>query len=425
MCATPNDPPDPENNGLITSHRPKLFAALQSFQYKDFQWLWLGTFATFMAVSMQQITRGWLVLRLTGDSPFALSLVMMSFALPLTIMSMLGGVIADRLPKRKIMLFTAVCNVLLVLLLATLDYTGHIQFWHLIVIGIFNGTLAAIGMPSRQSLISEIVPQHDLMNAVSLNSSGMNLTRVAGPALAGVLIVFLGTAGVFYLIAFISAFAVLFTFLMKSGKIAARNKGMGVTTDIVDGFKYAKKTEPLFTLVIMSFVPALFGFPYIALLPAWAREALNAQSDGLGALMMVMGVGSLAGTVVLGSFKRLQKRGIFLMAIGLVWGIVLIIFSHCDTYVTAMPVLFLMGFFSSMFMALNMTLMQSYASPEMRGRVISMAMMTFGIMPLSAVPFGAIAESIGTPGSIQIAGLALSLFIIVFFVVATKFRKVK
>ena len=417
---------DPEITQQFDEHREypeKYFPALQSFRYRNFRWLWMGTFAFFMSISMQQITRGWLVLRLTDDSPLALSLVMMSFALPLTFASLFGGALADRLPKRQIMILSQSGYFLMVLTIATLDYTGLISFWHLIIIGIVNGTLAAFNMPSRNSMISEIVPENELMNAISLNNSGINLTRIIGPALAGVLILFLDTAGVFYLIAFINGVSTIFTSLIRDGNAPTGHKVKGVATEILDGFRYAKENPVLMGFVIISFVPALFGFPYIALLPAWSREALNANSDGLGLLMMVMGIGSLAGTLTLASIRRFKRRRLFLIVNGFVWGLALILFSRCYLYVTALPSLFFVGFTSSVFMALNMTLMQTYSSPEMRGRIVSMSMMTIGIMPLSALPFGALAESIGTPGSLQVAGIILCCFMVIFYFAHPRFRE--
>jgi MFS family permease len=400
------------------------FPALKSLQYRDFRWLWMSTFAAFMAISMQMITRGWLILRLTDDSPLALSLVMMSFALPMTIVSPFGGALADRFSRRKIILLTQSVNAMMTLLLATLDITGLIRFWHLIVTGVANGTMASLNMPSRQSIVSDMVPPDDLMNAISLNSSGMNITRIVGPALAGVLIVFLDTAGVLYLIALAYAIAVLFTVFIREGKKRERKKGRGMVTDILDGVKYAKGDPTLLGLLILCFVPALFGFPYVALLPAWSKEVLNAGSDGLGLLMTCMGIGSLIGTLVLASLRKVTKRGFIIMACSLVWGLLLTIFSLCVTYPTALSVVFLLGFISAFFMALNMSLLQYYASERMRGRIVSLAMMTFGIMPLSAVPFGAVAERIGTDDSLMIAGLLLCLFAFLFFLAYPKFRQV-
>lgn len=365
-----------------------------------------------------------MILQLTDDSPFALSLVMMSFALPLTFASLLGGAMADRVARRQIILVSQSGNAVMTLVLATLDVTGLIRFWHLMVLGFINGTLAAFNMPSRQSIVSDIVPEKDLMNAVSLNSAGMNLTRIIGPALAGVLIIYLDTAGVFYLIAFVHASSVLFTAMIRAGREASGYKGKGVAADILEGFRYARGNPTLFGLVMMCFVPALFGFPYIALLPAWAREALNVQSDGLGLLMMFMGMGSVVGTLILASIRRLKRRGGFLMVNSFVWGLALVFFSRCLTYNTALPSLFLVGILSAVFMSLNMTLMQHYSSAAMRGRIVSMAMMTFGVMPLSAVPFGAIAEHMGTADSLGIGGLLLCLFAIGFFFAFPKFRHV-
>lgn len=405
-------------------HR-RFSSAFQSFQYTDYRRLWLGTFFSFMAVGMEQVTRGWLVLRLTNDSPFALALVMMSFALPMTFVAVLGGVVADRVPRRQIILLSQSGNAILTLLLATLDMTGLILFWHILAIGVCSGILAAFNMPSRQSIVSDIVPGETLMNAISLSSAGMNMTRIIGPALAGVLLIYLDTAGVFYLIVLVHAFSAFSTALIKTARTRSNDKsGKGIAADIREGFQYAAGDPTLLGLVILSLVPALFGFPYLALLPAWGREVLNIQADGLGILMACVGIGSLIGAMGLASVDHLRKRGPFLVANALVWGAALATFSRCTSYATALPALLIVGLLSAVFMSLNMTLMQSYSSREMRGRIVSMAMMTFGVMPLSAVPFGAVAEAIGTADSLGIAGLLLCLFAIAFFFVFPKFRKV-
>jgi len=378
-----------------------------------------------MAINMQQITRGWLILRLTDDSPLALSLVMMSFALPLTFASVLGGLMADRIARKRMIICCQSGNAVMTLLLATLDTTGLIRFWHLMVLGVVNGTLAAFNMPSRQSIVSDIVPPQSLMNAISLNSAGMNLTRTIGPAVAGLLILYLDTAGVFYLIAGVYAASVVCMAMMRTGNEPANRSGKSIIGDISEGFRYALGNPTLLGLVIMAFVPALFGFPYLALLPAWAREALDVQSDGLGFLMMFMGMGSLIGTLILASLRELRNRGAFLMANSLIWGVSLAIFSRCTSYAPALALLLFIGLLNAMFMSLNMTLMQVYSAPEMRGRIISMAMMTFGLMPLSAVPFGALAEKIGTPNSLTLSGLILCLASVGFFFAFPKFRSVE
>jgi MFS transporter, DHA1 family, staphyloferrin A biosynthesis exporter len=401
------------------------FRTVESFQFHDYRWLWLGTLFAFMAINMQQITRGWLILRLTDDSPLALSLVMMSFALPLTFASVFGGLMADRFPRKDMIVYCQSGNAVMTLLLATLDITGLIRFWHLMVIGFINGTLAAFNMPSRQSIVSDIVPPESLMNAISLNAAGMNLTRTIGPAVAGLLIIYLDTAGVFYLITGVHVFSAICMAMMRTGHAPAMRSGKGAIADIKEGFRYAMRNPTILGLVIMAFVPALFGFPYLALLPAWAREALNVRSDGLGLLMMFMGMGSLIGALILASFRQMRKRGAFLIANSLAWGISLAVFSQASSYAVALPLLLLIGLLSAIFMSLNMTLMQTYSSLEMRGRIVSMAMMTFGLMPLSAVPFGALAERIGTPDSLALSGMILTLASVGFFFAFRKFRGVE
>ncbi len=297
----------PTNHGFF--HHVYKLKALHSLKYTDCRWLMLANFASFMAIGMQQLTRGWLILRLTDDSPFALSLVTMSFALPMTFMSLVGGVFADRFPKRKLMIISQTTVTLTVLLLATLDHLGIIKFWHLIVIGIINGSVVAVSMPSRQSIFSDIVPENELMGAIALNNSATNSTRLVGPSLAGFLIIFAGTAGVFYLIAAIHLISLLFICLLKTGAAATGKSKKGLTKDMAEGFRYAKQNTVIMGLVILSLVPSIFGFPYVALLPAWAREALDAHSLQLGILEATMGFGSLLGKLILASLSNLKNRG--------------------------------------------------------------------------------------------------------------------
>ncbi len=407
------------NNSILYRYN-----ALKSLQYVDCRWLMLGNFASFMAIGMQQLTRAWLILRLTNDSPLALTFVTMAFALPMTVVSLLGGALADRVPKRKLMMISQAVTFFMILILATLDYTGLIRFWHLIVIGVINGSTVAASMPSRQSIISDIVPEEDVMSAIALGNSVNNATRIFGPSLAGVLIAFIGTAGVFYLIAVVQLIALFFTYLLKTGTEATGKSKKGFAGDIVEGFRYAKTNPVMLGLVLLSLVPAIFGFPYITLLPAWAREALDARSIDMGGLEAAMGIGSLLGTLLLASIRHIRNRGVFLIINGFAWGLALLLFSRCGSYHTAYPGIFIVGFMSSIFMALNNTLMQVKSSDEMRGRMVSLSMMTFGIMPLSAVPFGILAEHIGTPHSLTVAGALLCVFIIFFYIFSSNFRKV-
>lgn len=397
---------------------------LESFQYRNYRWLWISSFTSFLAMNAQMIVRSWVILRLTGDSPMALAWVTLSFAIPMTFVSMIGGALADSIPRRRMMILAQSGNVVVTLVIATLDFAGVIAFWHLMVSGVLAGSMMAFNMPSRQAIISDVVPEDKLMNGIALANSGMNMTRILGPAIAGVLIIFIGTWGVFYLIAAVYALSVLAVVGVDAGKTPVGSSGRGMLSDIKEGFAYAAGNPTLLALIVMAFIPVLFGMSYYALLPAWAREALNVQSDGLGMLMMIMGIGALVGSLILAGLTSFRKRGALLLASCVVWGITLAAFSQTTSYAMAVPLLMIVGLTSSMFMALNFTLLQINAVPEMRGRIMSIAMMSFGVFPLSAVPFGIMAERTGTPSALFLSGALLTAFTIVFLLAYPRFRRI-
>ena len=410
------------------SHTDSILSSpiFETLQIADFRWIWIGSFISFMAMNMQMITRGWLVLRLENDSPLALVLVMVSFAAPMTIVSLLGGALADRFPKKNLVIVSQSVNAILTFVLAMLDASGAIWFGAVLIIGVINGSMMAINMPSRQALISDIVPENKLMNAVALNNSAMNLTRIIGPAIAGFLIIFIDTSGVFYLISIIYVFAVLSLFMVRTNTVQARaGAKKGVGKDIFEGLRYVWGEVNLRGLILMAFIPSLFGFTLFALLPVWAREALNVNSSDLGILMTMMGVGALIGTLGLAGVRKFSRRGMLLLGCGVVWGIALVALANSMNFLVAMPFLLLIGLISSVYMSLNMTLTQLIAAPEMRGRVMSIMMMTFGLMPIGALPFGTIAEYIGTANSLTISGALLSLLILAFAFAYPAFRRIE
>jgi predicted MFS family arabinose efflux permease len=376
-----------------------------------------------MAMNMQMITRSWLILRVTDDSPLALTLVTLTFALPMTVVAPFAGALADRFSRKNLIIFSQIGSALFTLLLGTLDFIGLVNFWHIMLIGIFNGSLMSINMPSRQAIISDIVPDSKLMNAISLNFSSMNLTRIAGPALAGFLILLFDTSGVFFVITMIYVFAAITIGMVHYAPNRKIKTGKNVGEDVLEGIRYVFRIPSLRGLFVMSFIPVIFGFSFMALIPAWAREALAIESDGLGILLMLMGIGATIGTLLLASIGNMPRRGMVMLGASVAWGISLAIFAQLTSFTIAIPFLIFIGLTSSLYMSLNMTMVQTKADPEMRGRTMSISMMTFGMMPLSAVPFGTLAEQIGTADSLTISGILLALFTIGFAITNKNFRK--
>ena len=414
----------PARSGFSPRSRLRGLPIVKTLAYRDFRWVFLGSFASFMAMNMQMVTQSWLVVELMNDSPLALSLSIVSVTAPITVVSLFGGAMADRIPRRHLLIVSQSGNAVMTFLLATLDATGLVVFWQVMALGLINGSMMAFNMPSRQAIISDIVPESRLMNAVSVNNSSMNLTRVAGPATAGFLILLVDTWAVFYLVSGVYVFSALSMVMVRAGSQAVARSGKGMRGDIGAGLSYVARDSTRRGLIIMSFIPALFGYSYYALLPAWGREALDIGSEDLGLLLMFMGVGALVGSLILASAQNFSRRGAFLLLFCLLWGAALATFAQTSSYLHAVPLLILVGLLNSVFMSLNMTLIQTSSSREMRGRVMSIAMMSFGLMPLSGVPFGILAEYTDTPFALTLSGLLLVVFTLVFAVVYPSYRRI-
>ena len=422
------EPEAPGPPGRAASLRERIagLRIIDLFALSDFRWLWLGTLTFFMGMNMQTVARAWLVLRLADDSPLALAVVMGSFALPVIVVSPLMGMLTDRMSRKHLLAVSQVVTAVVTIAVATLDLLGQIAFWHLIASGLVNGSMMALNMPSRQVLISDIVSENRLMNGIAMASSALNLTRMIGPAVGGVLILFIGTAGVLYLVAALYLLAVFTTMMLRVRRAPAPDSDGGMVSDIRVGLAYAAGNPVLLGLIIVVFAGVLFGMPYYTLVPAWAREALDVGSDNLGYLMMTMGAGALMGTLLLSGVRNFSRRGLLLLLVCALWGMALGSFAKSTSYSVAVPLLLATGLTSSISSSLNLTLLQTYSSPEMRGRVMGIVMMTIGLMPLSGVPFGALAEieSVGTGNALMLSGILLTVFILVFAVVYAPFRRI-
>ena len=408
---------------------------LESLQYRDFRWLWLGSLVAYMSLNLQMLNRSWLVVILEDNSPLALALVMMSFALPMTFVSPIGGVLADKWSKKKLIAASQIGSAVVTFGLGILDFTGVIQFWHLLASGLLNGVMMAINVPSRQAIVSDIVPKEALMNAISLNNSAMSITRILGPALGGFLIVYFvdwipmlesGTAGVFFVIAAVYIIAALSILRIKTDVIIEKDKvKSSFGKDLFSGLIYVLHHKIIRVVLFVNLIGSVFGWAFMTLMPAWARVVLNVNADDLGILLTVIGVGSLVATLGLASLSNFKYRGILLIASCLLWGLSLALISKMDQLYIVYPLLLFIGIASGIFMSLGMTLMQYYSEPEMRGRVMSVAVMPFGVSSMSAVPFGMIATKIGIENSLMISGILLVFFTILIVLIFPFFTKVE
>lgn len=362
---------------------------------------------------MGMIARGWLVVLLT-DSPFLLGLVSSGFAIPFLVFSLFGGVIADRVEKRNLLVVTQTAVGVISLANAILVVTGVVQVWHLVVISIATGVAFAFNFPGRQAFLPELVGEGDevLTNAIALSSGAMNVTRMAGPAVAGALIPFIGIGGVFFIAVGFCALQIITLLMIPiTGKTQLR-PNTPMRQDLVDGLTYIRDNRTLLALMVMAFAPILFGMPYQMLLPIFAKDVFGVGSLGYGVLNTLAGAGALVGSLAIASLGDFRRKGMLLLVTALVFGLGLVLFASTSSYSLALFFLLFVGIGGTGCMTLNNTLVMTKTAHEVQGRVMSIYMMTWGLMPLGTLPAGALAEVVGVRWVVGVGGAILAFLVL-------------
>ena len=410
------------NGGLTALFHSQTFASLL---IRDYRWLWLSSMAGFMAMQMQMVARGYLIIYELEGSAMDLVWVMVSMALPMSVFSLIGGAITDRVSKRNLLGSTMVASAVITLTIAVFIHLGQIEFWHLILAGVFNGIVLSFQMPGRYSFIPQVVGEERLVNATGLNTAGMNLSRILSPAVAGVLIATIGTASVFYIMGGLYALGAVAVFVMHHRGDPEGHSHQGVAFDIKEGLRYVRGNNLVMALLVMAFIGPMFGFPYMLLMPEFAKEVLDLGAEGLGLLMAITGIGAIVGSLVVAYLGNYKHLGLLLFGGALLWGVALAGFSQATSLALAVVPLVLVGLASAVFMAINLSLIQMYAAPEMRGRVMSIFMLTFAFMPLGLLPVGAAAQALGTPIAFLGSSILLVLSTVLVFLLIPAVRRLR
>lgn len=384
---------------------------------RDFRLLWVANLVASFAMQMQMVARGWLIYDITS-SPMALAWVILSFMLPSFVFSLWGGVIADRMRKKPIMIGAQLLNTAATVLLAVIIYRGDVTFWHFIYFGLFNGTILSFSMPARSAVIPEIVPKHLVVNAMALQSSTYSLSRVAGPSLAGLLIAWFaggdntsatGVGLVFYVIAAMYLVSVAATAMLHYTGDPRAETNAGMLEDIAEGFRYMGRERIILGLLVMGIVPFMFGFAPTFLAPAFNKEVIDGGPATLGYLMTAFGVGSLIGALTLARLGDIGGKGKVLFAATYIWAVGVAAFALSPGLVSAMIFGVFIGVFSSLVGSLNMSVVTLAIKPEIRGRVMAIMMMTHGVMPLGMFPVAAAAEFIGIDVALLLSAVLLAV----------------
>ncbi len=383
-----------------------MFAALRHRNYRLF---WIGTVVSNSGDWMDQIALNWLVVSLTG-SPFHLALLNLCRALPILAFTLVGGAVADRAERRRMLMATQGCAMLLAVLLACLAFAGSPPVWTVMLLAAARGTVVAFNLPARHSLVPELVPAGDLPNAVALNSMTVNMTKVAGPALAGIVIAILGLPACFALNAL--SFTVVLATLARmqlpgTGLRAVRQESMA--RSIREGLAFTAGDKRLLLLLAAALVPTFFGQPYMALLTLFAHDVYRIGPDGLGLLSACAGAGSAAGGALLAARPVWASSQRAMLAFMVLLGLFLLLFAVAQDLAAAVPLLFCAG---AMLVACNasvMTLLQISVPGHMRGRVLSVMLLNRGLSQVGVAALAALAGLAGVQAAVACAGLAIAM----------------
>ena len=377
--------------------------AFGALRHRNFRLFLAGQFVSLSGTWMQTIAQGWLVLQLT-NSAFQVGLVTTINTLPVLLFTLYGGVIADRVNKRRFLIVLQTLMLLEALALAVLTGTGRVTVGWVMVLAAVQGVLVAFEIPARQSFLVEMTGREDLLTAVALNSSVFNVTRVIGPAVAGVVIAAIGIAACFYVNA-ASYLAVLWMLAIMRPPFAGTQAAEAVRSTFRDGWRYIMDNPEPRLLTMLTITFSVFGFSFAPMLPVYASQVLGAGATGYGALMSGVGVGAAAAALFVAAMgHRVQQEGrVYLF--GTLFGAVLLGASLAGNFGAALVLLVLAGCAWALTSILTNTLLQTKAPDELRGRVMGFySFMVVGMAPLGALQAGWVSEHLGVRASLALGG---------------------
>lgn len=390
---------------------------LTPFRYRNYRVFWIGLLGSVTGHQIQNFSNLWFTYDLTG-SPFYLGLVGATLATSTIVFSMFGGVLADRVDRRRLLLFTQSSLGIIMFVLATLILFKMATIWHLLAIAFFSGSVQAFDRPARESLIPHLIEDRkDLLNATALSSTIWQISRIGGPALAGIIISITGAAVAFYIASFlyISLIAAVIQVRMPAHIKSAAESNMWKS--FVEGLAYLLKNPVCSAIIGMTFVNSIFGLSYLFLMPVFTRDILKVGPEGYGFVMTAIGIGGLLGTFTSAALGRTSKKYIPLIAGSLVSGMFIIVFAHSKMYPLSLAMAAMAAMATNVYMTIGQTVLLMLVPDNLRGRAMSTYGLVWSLIPLGSLQSGAIATYLGAPIAVTIGAsvlLAFSLFILAF-----------
>jgi len=409
----------------MTSHSefsPESRNPFSLFRIVQFKWLLASNLAFFFAMQAQMVMRAWLAFKLT-NSGFALGTVVFTLAVPMFFLSPVGGMMADRIDRRNLIVigqtavFTLDFSIFLLLL------TDHLQFWHLLLNAAIIGSAFPFIMPARNAIVVNIVGKSRLEQAMGINMGGMNMARILGPAIAGFLIDLAGVKVAYFLGVFLYGMALLCMFRVGSSKPMPDPRGLSPGKSILEALAYLRDNRLVLVLLLFGLVPMFLAMPFQNLLVVFADKIWQVGARGFGLLSASIGVGGIVGALwvvwIRNTYRRLRR----MMLSAVAFGFFLFCFSFSPWFLLGLFLVFLANVFINIFSTLNNTAIQLLIPDRVRGRVTSFLMMSFSLPLLGTLPVSAVAEVYGAPFAVGCASLLAVLIALVFLLLCSNLRR--
>ncbi len=378
---------------------------LRAFRHRNYKLFFSGQLVSLTGSWMQSVAESWLVYRLTGSSTM-LGVAAFASQAPVLLFATIGGAVADRVDRHRIIVITQTVSMILPLTLAVLTFTGTVRVWHVLALAATLGVVNAFDIPARQAFIVDMVGRDDLMNAIALNSSMVNGARVVGPAVAGLLVAEVGE-GWCFLLNGISYLAVIGGLLLMDAPKRPKDIGRrSVLRDTIEGFRFVTRTAPVRALLLLLGLVSVAGMPYAVLMPIFADQILHGGPRGLGLLMGATGLGALGGALTLATRSGVRGLGKWVATSASAFGVWLILFSMSRVFWLSALLLVPLGASMMVQMASSNTLIQSMVPNALRGRVMAVySIMFMGMAPVGALIAGWVAERLGAPSTVAMGGV--------------------
>jgi MFS family permease len=381
----------------------------RAFSYRDYRMLWSGSFMSSCGTWMQEVAQNWLILDMTR-STFWLGLDAFLGDFPFILFSLLGGVVADRYDRRKILLASQVVQLTNAFVLAALLLTHHVAIWHILVLSFLTGIAQSFGGPAYQALVPTLVDKEDVPNAVSLQSTQFNLARVVGPLLAAVAYAKLGAAACFGLngLSFFVVIAALL--LLRSHFTRKPGKHPPVIESLREGLAFIGRTPAMKALILLAFAGSFLAFPLLTFLPVYAKLVFARDVRAYGRFLTFFGIGAVLGAIVAARLSHSTRKGERAVASQVAFAALIVAFAISRNFQLSCVLLFLAGGALSVVFTMLMSLVQTIVTDDMRGRVGSVYMLAFrGAIPLGNFAAGAIAARTGPTAVLAVNGVLLGL----------------